>query len=92
MKFLQKKEDYTKSGSKGGKLPDCKCFEQLLFLKDTISNKAKTSSNITVTPNTVPLTPAATDSFITSNSFVDDEHDDFSSEMGSFSKHSKKKR
>lgn len=46
MKCLKKQTDYHKSGRGAGKLPTCKCFDQLLFLKDSISNKTKTTSNL----------------------------------------------
>lgn len=48
MKCLKKRDDYYRSGNKAGKIPTCKCFNDLLFLKDSVNNKTKTVSNIKI--------------------------------------------
>ena len=45
MRCLKKMSDLNRSGACASKVPSCKCFERLLFLRDTVSNK-ETDSNI----------------------------------------------
>ena len=49
MRCLKKMSDLNRSGAGASKAPSCKCFERLLFLRDTVSNK-DTDSNISL-PN-----------------------------------------
>ena len=44
-KCLKRIEQNNKSGKKANKTPHCKCFEQLLFLKDVISSSPDAVSN-----------------------------------------------
>ena len=37
---IKKRELMTRSGAAAGKLPKCKLFDQLQFLRDSVSNKA----------------------------------------------------
>lgn len=48
MRCLKKMSIESKSGSGAAKLPTCQFYEQLLFLKDSISNNKSTSSNLTL--------------------------------------------
>ena len=48
MRCLKKISIESKSGSGAAKSPTCQFYEQLLFLKDSISNSKSTSSNFTL--------------------------------------------
>ena len=44
MKCLKKLDNLSKSGAGASKTPTCQCFEQLHFLKDSVSNRPTTSN------------------------------------------------
>ena len=46
-KCIKKRELMTRSGAAAGKLPKCKLFDQLQFLRDSVSNKATVSNVFT---------------------------------------------
>ena len=46
-KCIKKRELLTRSGAAAGKLPKCKLFDQLQFLRDSVSNKATVSNVLT---------------------------------------------
>ena len=50
-KCLKKRRELTKSGAGATKLPNCKFYNELLFLKDVLLNR-QTESNITI-PSTL---------------------------------------
>ena len=59
MKFIKKIDAATRSGSGSSRLPTCKYFESLLFIRDTVSNKP-TESNLhmpTANQNSVEYPP-----------------------------------
>ena len=47
MRCLKKINEVQKSGASASKMPTCKLFDQLLFLRDFVSNR-ETNSNITL--------------------------------------------
>ena len=49
----------TGSGAAAGKLPKCKLFDQLLFLRDSVCNR-QSKSNVTIEKSEVPDTEAFT--------------------------------
>ena len=53
MRCLKKISDGQKSGAGATKIPTCKFFKQLVFLRDFVSNR-ETESNINVTPMNIP--------------------------------------
>ena len=62
-KCLKRRESLSKSGAGASRLPTCKLFEQLLFLKDTLLNRPTESNIDAITTNDVPelLTPETND-------------------------------
>lgn len=58
MRCLKKITIESKSGSGASKLPTCQFYEQLLFMKDSISNNKSTSSKLTLS---MPAAPGGID-------------------------------
>ena len=56
---LKRRNDSQRSGSGYSKIPTCRNFNQLLFLKDTISNRS-TIGNLNLLPDIQPLSPSVT--------------------------------
>ena len=51
-KCLKKRDLMTRSGASAGKLPKCKLFDQLLFVRDTVSNR-QSVSNVSIEGSTI---------------------------------------
>ena len=61
---MDRERDNTRSGSGATKSPQCRYYNQLSFLRDTVSNR-KTQSNVTllsVSRNDIVSTPASSTS------------------------------